>query len=462
MTSARLRAGEALARLARWPRDVRDAFWLAAAVGGVVGLLLVPWLHAAGVRSEDAEFGGVAHDGYIELARSLVRGDGYVFEPGGDAVSHRPPLYPLLLAPIALLPGPLQRPVLTAVQIVLLAAGAASTFALAARWFGPGTARIAFWLLILNPWLLWLTTLPMVPIAQMACYVWLLRALFAAAPDARVSPPSAWAGLPAGALALIHGAMPVTIALLFAAAGVVALRRDVHALKPLAAAAALMVVCIAPWSLRNWLVFQRFVPVATNAGLAYFAGTAHWGQGPLSGTVPPEAVWGQAAGSEGMWIAGVDTPYAQAAHYYGLRDIALSQKLDALAWQHAREDLPRLATKLALNGLEYYLPVVFPALRSSEVPWSARLLHAPGPLVRSLFYLGMWALAVIGLLRPPAGRGLEVALVAWALFAFALPYLPFLTFAGFTACTTPGHCRASRSSPRSAAARPGLDSPRSA
>ena len=94
--------------LGRRPRDSRDAFWIAVVIGGVVGLVLAPLAIRFGADS-DSDFGGFAHDGYVELARSLARGDGFVFEPGGAAVSHRPPLYPLMLAPLMLLPEPLQR-----------------------------------------------------------------------------------------------------------------------------------------------------------------------------------------------------------------------------------------------------------------------------------------------------------------------------------------------------------------
>ena len=52
---------------------------------------------------------GRANDGYIQLARSLGTGDGYVFEKDGPPVFHRPPLYPALLVPITFLPDPLQQ-----------------------------------------------------------------------------------------------------------------------------------------------------------------------------------------------------------------------------------------------------------------------------------------------------------------------------------------------------------------
>ncbi|HEX5067845.1 MAG TPA: hypothetical protein VFY49_17120 [Myxococcota bacterium] len=427
MTPAGSRARAALAWLGRFPRDGRDGFLLAAGAGSAIGLFLVAFV--LGDHSVmDGPFGGVAQDGYLELARSLVRGDGYVFEPGGDAVSHRPPLYPLLLVPVVLLPEAWQRPALVVLQSLLLGAICASTFRLAARWFGEGTARVATRLLLIDPWLYWMTTVPMVPLLQTALYLWLVRLLFAWGPGSRVTSPSLLAGLAAGALALTHGSMLVTIPVLFGVAGVVALRRDPAALRKLALASLLIVACVAPWTARNWVVFHRLIPVASNAGFAYFAGSAHWGQGALSGKSPPEDIWGAPAGAEGLYMAGVAETYEEASHYYGLRDIELDARLGRLALAHAREDLPRLFTKIALNGLENYFPIVFPLVRGSQPTALERVLGSPMRLLRSAFYLAWWVLALVALLRPPKGRGLELALIVAALVVFVGPYLPFLTF----------------------------------
>ena len=62
---------------------------------------------------------GVAHDGYLQLAQNLAKGNGYVFEPNGPPVFHRPPLYPFLLVPIAYSPDYLQRPILVVFQSLL-------------------------------------------------------------------------------------------------------------------------------------------------------------------------------------------------------------------------------------------------------------------------------------------------------------------------------------------------------
>lgn len=427
MRPARSSGTALLAWLGRLPRNGRDAFLLASTAGCAIGLALIAFVLDDG-PIQDGTFGGVRQDGYLELARSLVRGDGYVFEPGGDAVSHRPPLYAFLLIPVVLLPDAWQRPALTVLQSLLLGVICASTFRLAARWFGEGTARVATRLLLINPWLYWMTTVPMAPLLQTALYLWLLRLLFACRPGGRVASPSLLAGPVAGALALTHGSMLLSIPLLFGVAGVLALWRDPPSLRPLALATLLTVACIAPWTARNWVVFHRFIPVASNAGLAYFAGSAHWGHGQLTGATPPEEIWGAPAAIEALYMTGVDKPLNEVTHYYGMRDVQLDARLQRLALAHATEDLPRLFSKMALNGLENYFPIVFPLVQGSQPTLLERALASPLKLVRSAFYLGWWILALVALLRPPKGRGLELALVVTALVAFVVPYLPFLTF----------------------------------
>lgn len=422
------RPAGALAWLRQRPRDARDAFWIAAVIGGLVGLVLAPLAIRSGAGS-DSDFGGYAHDGYVELARSLARGDGFVFEPGGTAVSHRPPLYPLMLAPLMLLPEALQRPALTLIQVLLLAAAVSSTFKLGARWFDSDTARLASRLMLVNPWLYWMTCVAMSPLLQLALFIWLLRALFARGDGERVSSASPWAGPLAAGLALTHGAMALTLVMLFGVAGLLALRRGLPALRNLVLAGLLTAACIAPWTLRNYLVFHRLIPVATNAGFAYFAGSAHWGQGPLTGKLSPEMIYGTPAGEEGLYLAGLPLRYEDVAHFYGLRDVDLDAQLGTLAVAHAREDLPRLARKMGLNFLEDYFPITFSLVRHPSPSFIERLMSAKLRLARSIFYAGWWLLVLLSLRARPAGRGLETGLLWIFVAAYVLPYLPFLTFA---------------------------------
>ena len=65
--------------------------------------------------------GGDAYDGYLQLAENIVHSYGYVFEPNGPKVFHRPPLYPILLVPAALMSETAARFYVAALNSALLA-----------------------------------------------------------------------------------------------------------------------------------------------------------------------------------------------------------------------------------------------------------------------------------------------------------------------------------------------------
>lgn len=92
------------------PKTSQQAFWLCFGLCAFLCFFILYGL--APLTGTSQTFGTDAHDGYIELAQNLVQGLGFVFEPGGAPVSHRPPLYPFILMPIALLPDVWQRPMI--------------------------------------------------------------------------------------------------------------------------------------------------------------------------------------------------------------------------------------------------------------------------------------------------------------------------------------------------------------
>src|SRR4051812_25850154 len=73
----------------------------------------------------DRPLGGGTYEGDIELAQTLVAGNGYVFEPGGSKVFHRPPLYPVMLIPGVLLPQSLWRTYVALLNAALVAISSA-------------------------------------------------------------------------------------------------------------------------------------------------------------------------------------------------------------------------------------------------------------------------------------------------------------------------------------------------
>ncbi len=71
-------------------------------------------------------------DNYLPLARSLARGDGLAWK--GRPTAYRPPLYPLVLAPIVRLADPNPVPVIAALHLALGAATIWQTTLAARRW----------------------------------------------------------------------------------------------------------------------------------------------------------------------------------------------------------------------------------------------------------------------------------------------------------------------------------------
>jgi len=394
-------------------------FWLASASCAVLGLTaaaaLSTWI---GV---DAEIGGGKHDGYWEIAKNLAAGYGFVFEPGGPAVFHRPPLYPLLLVPVALLPEPVQRVALTLFQAGLVGVTAMCTFAIARSFSGLGVARVAAALVALNPWVIWLTRNPLSSIAQMClftlcCYLALLWWRGGTGLGRHRFFRSPWSfGVSLGALALSHGAMLFPVAVLLVAL----LARAPRGLRARVVAAALVATaCVVPWTARNWLETGRLIPVAGNAGIVYFLGNAHWR------LHEPEPNSPLSVQDRTLRHAGINTHAAETLHYWG----TLDPDLDALAQQHMLSDIAEHGSdfllKVTLNAIEYYFPVLHPAVRARDRGLSAVTNvgseDTAGKTLRSAYYLLLWSAAVVGL-----AYSSQRWFLLGAIALYALPHLPF-------------------------------------
>jgi hypothetical protein len=125
-------------------------------------------------------------------------------------------------------------------------------------------------------------------------------------------------------------------------------------------------------------------------------------------------------------MAGIDEPFDDVVHYFGLRDLAMSDRLDRLMIEHIEADPLRFAHKLVLNAFEYYFPVIFPLFVTEGRSWVEAALYAPGHLIRSLYYAAIWALALLGCLRR-RDRAHQMGFLAIGIAVYAAPYLPFMT-----------------------------------
>lgn len=223
-------------------------------------------------------------DNYLPLARSVAAGQGFVLN--GRPTAYRPPLYPILLAPIVRVLG--DRPDLgIAVLHLILGAATVGLTALAARRWGvsPWRAAAAAWIVALDPVLAWQARSVMTETPSAA----LVAAILASLADPRrksdvlsgvllglagLCRPSL---LPAGLLTL-----PALAAL---ADGLVWAR-----LRRALVISAVVLVVLAPWALRNALLFGEPVWATTHGGYTLaLANNEVYYRDVLLG--PPGRVW---------------------------------------------------------------------------------------------------------------------------------------------------------------------------
>jgi 4-amino-4-deoxy-L-arabinose transferase-like glycosyltransferase len=380
--------------------------------------------------------GGEGYDGYLELAQNLARGNGYVFEPGGHKVFHRPPLYPMLLVPGTLMPGVTWRLYVAVLNSALFALGSLSVLLLGRAMLGNRTGGVAWLLFTLNPLMLVACKNAIPAMLQTAAYATILYLSYILYLKYRSGEvPSfgfvlgfaavLWAG------AMSHGTTLVHAFLILGVLGFWAVwRRRWREVKSTFLAGLLLVLGIAPWTWRNYQVTGLFLPVVGNSGLAYFAGNAHWGI--TKPAVGPE----ENRNAAELRHMGFDPARVkELIRYYGFTDPEHERIANDRAREHMREHPVDFLKKVGLNAAEYYAPVVyyiFPPKGAAGYEMNLiQKLKQPGVLGclgLSLFssvlaMLGFAGFCVIWKREPLAA---VLLLAAWA--AFAVPYFPFLTF----------------------------------
>jgi hypothetical protein len=380
--------------------------------------------------------GGEGYDGYLELAQNLARGNGYVFEPGGHKVFHRPPLYPMLLVPGMLMPEVTWRLYVAVLNSALFAMGSLSVLLLGRAMLGKSTGGVAWLLFTLNPLMLVACKNAIPAMLQTAAYasiLYLSYVLYLKFQSGEV--PSfgfvlgfaavLWAG------AMSHGTMLVHAFLILGVLGFWSVwRMRWRQLKSTLLAGLLLVLGISPWTWRNYQVTGLFLPVVGNSGLAYFAGNAHWG------ITKPAVAPGEDRNAAELRHMGFDpSRVKELIRYYGFTDAEHERIANDRAREHMREHSVDFLKKFALNAAEYYAPVVyyiFPPRGSAGYGMTlSQKLKQPGVLgclglslfTSLLALLGFAGFCVIWKREPGAA---VLLLAAWA--AFALPYFPFLTF----------------------------------
>lgn len=367
------------------PRNSRQAFWISFSASLVLGFLIL--FVVSPITGLSKNF-GAGNDGYIQLARNLVAGNGYVFEKGGPPVFHRPPLYPVFLMLIALFPEYLQRYIIVIPQSVLVGFIGMLIFKIASRLYNNTAAILALAFFLINPWVYWNAKNPMTPILQ--TFLYLIFAYFTAAElfnKAGYKPLQMGLiiGISGAGLALTHAAMLPVIFIFIFVLFIAALLKNPKRLLTVVVAAAAAICLIAPWTYRNWRVFHEFIPISGGGGLAYFNGDVHW-----SGFEPEPQRVDESYIDASLRVLGMEGNEQTRTHWKGFKDIKDENIADEKMAQHIKNHPDLFVKKVILNAIEYYFPAFTkPFLAIKKVTAEQWAL--------SIFHLVLWITAIAGI-----------------------------------------------------------------
>lgn len=403
-----------------FPKTPSHAFWLSFILCTIAGLVIIYPVSA--VTGLSQSFGGGGNDGYIEIARNIVAGNGYVFEPDGPAVFHRPPLYPVFLMPTALMPQALERPFLILSQSFLAGWICFFLFSIAQSLFNKTVAKVALAILLCNPWLYWHIKNPMTAIIQCFLYMLLIYIFIRIVNGINRTTNKPFLmdfiffGIAGAALSLVHAAMlPVFVLYIVAVAFWIFHKRHFAVLKYLFLSCLLSLLCILPWTIRNGLVTNSFVPVSSGSGLAYFNGNVHWRNIGRTSQLPGETYI-----DASLRALGIEGKEKDMIHFKGFMDF----QLDRFANKKMAEDIKQrpgdFIKKFILNAIEYYFPVFVYKFRAFSGFTKEELLL-------TVFHLILWIFAVIGFVFSESVYRARSLMFLVAIFFYAIWYFPFAT-----------------------------------
>ena len=273
---------------ARAPRRI---FW----TGFAVRVLYMTLAHTYRIRpaQDHFQFGWEAG----RIARALVSGYGYADPFSNVWIAHTgptawlPPLYPLLLAGIFRVFGVFTHAsawVLFTIQSAFSAATALAIWQIAIRCFSRRVALWAAWLWALYPaamqyavrwpWEMTIST----ALFTFAVALAIRMKGIGEAKNAPYSHTRSWLlfGLLWGLIALSNA----TLLIFLPACGLWILagtRRTQYAVRDAVLAAVVFVACVAPWTVRNYTVFHRFIPLRGNFGAELYMGNGPGSTGLL-------------------------------------------------------------------------------------------------------------------------------------------------------------------------------------
>jgi 4-amino-4-deoxy-L-arabinose transferase-like glycosyltransferase len=273
-------------------------FWVALAIR----VLYMTLAHTWRIRPYDDHFSFAWEAGRI--ARSLVEGYGYSspFRGHTGPTAWLPPIYPLVIAAVFKLFGiytPLSAWVILALNCLFSAATALAVWEIGIRCFSRANAVWAAWIWALYPAAIQYAVRWMWEMSLTAClFAWVivlalrLRGINASNPQGEAGATSQTAdwmafGVLWGLIALSNSSLLIFLPAcgLWILAG--SWRRE-HVLRDAAISALLFIACLAPWEVRNYAVFHRFIPIRGNLGVEAALGNGPGARGFLMEYNHPE------------------------------------------------------------------------------------------------------------------------------------------------------------------------------
>lgn len=385
------------------------------------------------------KFGGTGHDGYLELARSLYNGQGYRFSADGPAVFHRPPLYPVLLAPLMGLSDTAIKISVVVINSLFLAMACLYTRRICALLFKQSAiGTIAMVLLVSNPWMLRLVSSPLSAVMQMALYsamcFYFLRFCdqyrqFGQLPTAKLGKNFFQISLLATAMCFSHGTSIYVCAAIFVVTALTCIAsREWKLLGFLLMTATLTLTALSPWALRNQETIGRVELSSSGAGFTYYLGNIYWGID--NGDYQSE----QSTELNALRMGGVSPANDDMLSYWGVTDPVVDQQLRDAMVEHVKQHPSAIARKSLLNLSDIYFPIthtLFCQTGAYSVYCAESLseYQIANRLTRTALMLLVVGLALAYLLS----NRTQKPVLAWLALAGALlhtaPYLPIATYA---------------------------------
>ncbi len=356
-----------------WLRRAADWRWMLLAILGVAIAVRVAWLlYFPAQPYADSEW-------YFRTAAQLAAGHGYVW----DLESRRPLVgwpvgYPALLAGFFVVTEP-SVALAQVLNVLFSIACVALTYAIADRLFGRTVAMLTGLVLAFFPGMVVYTSLVSTDLLFMllttATYTMVLRPV---APRRRRA--NAVDGLLAGILVGMSALVRATGMTLMPLWGLVrwmvtgSFARSVRWTLAMAVAAILVVL---PWTIRNYVHFQKIIPVSTNGGVNFWIGNNPWARGdfmwprdeaynpllPLMGNEPAIDAEGYRLGLEYLQQTAREDP-AHLARLYFNKALYMFNSFDfGLGWNKLSAvipDHPGVGVEaFAVTNLVYWLGAGF-------------------------------------------------------------------------------------------------------